>query len=151
MNDMRRIRPPLATAICIYEIFVVVLDVAAYLFLKYFIPHTTDGAVLYHPTLRQNLTSALFSVLAIAAAVALWQMRRSAVIFFGARFALNIGLFVIGFFPSSTAHPAHGSHLLAYLFATVGLALSGLVAGYAYAVTSPAASNPPDTGAQAYT
>jgi hypothetical protein len=145
-------RPALATVVCFYEIVIVVLEVIAYFFLRYFVPHTSHAEVYYHPTLRQNLASGLFCILALAGAVALWQMRRSSVIFLGARFAFNVVLYAVGLVhPAITGpHPGHNPTIPAYLFGLIGVTLSASIAWYAYDITSPNAPSPPNPEAQSY-
>jgi hypothetical protein len=146
-------RPILATVVCIYEASIVLLDVVGYFSLKFLVPLTTNAAVHYHPTLRAGLISWVSCLLALAAAITLWQMRRSAVVFLGARFGMDLVLFVVGLFhPIHATTQPHSTQALspssiAHAFRIVGviaLALSGFIAWYAYKITSAKALSLPE-------
>jgi hypothetical protein len=84
--------------ICVYEAFIVLVAVAAFFSLKFLVPLTTHSAVHHHPTLAASTINWVFCLLAMASAITLWQMRRSSVLFLGARFGMDLVLFVAGLF-----------------------------------------------------
>ena len=161
MNESHPARPPLATIICIYEAFIVVFGVVTQILSRYHISNNANTARHYHSYPVVTLQSALgwlSYALAIAAAVALWQMRRSAFVLFLTRFALGLVLSLsrLPRFMQLAAHDRAlrppGSSALAiltltfwiiYAITAVFVALNAFFAWYAYKITSPKVSPPP--------
>jgi hypothetical protein len=139
-------RPILATVICVYEAFIVLGAIVAFFSLKFLVPLTTHAAVHRGPTLAASAINWVSCLLAMAAAITLWQMRRSSVLFLGARFGMALVLFLVGLFhpihaiatPHSTQglSPANIAHAFRIL-GVIALALSGFIAWYAYKITAP--------------
>ncbi len=97
MSEARPARPLLATIICIYEAFIVAFAAANPFLVRYLITNNANMARHYHSSPVFTLQSALGWLdyaLAIAAAIALWQLRRSTFVLFLARFALELLLFL---------------------------------------------------------
>ena len=157
-------RPVLATLVCIWEAVVVVLAIAGYIFLKHML--SAHPSARPHPTtLLRSISSWVSPILAAAAAITLWQMRRSAFFLLAARFAISLLWFLVGlprlFSQHGLASPPlpHGSPLAntlvvirwgAVLFTITGIALNAFIAWYAYEITSAKALSPRDPEANAY-
>ena len=158
MAEVHPERPFLATLVCIWEVVVVVLTIASYIFLKHML--SAHPSVHPHPTTRLRSISSWGSpILAAAAAITPWQMRRSAFFLLAVRFAISLLWFLVGLprlfsqhGPASPPLPP-GSPLAntlvvirwgAVLFTITGIALNAFIAWYAYDITSPEALSPPD-------
>jgi hypothetical protein len=93
-------RTPLATAICIYEIVILLLGLlpVALQWLNHYIlatSHATHPSIPHHATpLLQTASAWLIRVLAVAGAIMLWRMHRSAFYLLASRFVLSLILFV---------------------------------------------------------
>jgi hypothetical protein len=149
VSEPRPARPLLATLICIFEAFTAIVPLPlalAYLF-GYF--HSAD----YYPSpLPRSAVSWLSSALAIAAAVTLWRMHRSASYLFAARFLLTLALFLqrlphVLAMQALFQHRLNPAYPLEHNLATTfwilssinlaTIALDALFAFYAYRITSP--------------
>jgi hypothetical protein len=161
MTESRPTRPPLATIICIYEVCIAAFAVANPFLVRLLIAHNASMARRPHPSPVFTLQSELgwlHSALAVAAAVALWQMRRSAFVLFLGRFVLGLFLSLsrLPRFLQLTAHTralrppgSDASAILTlilwiiYAITVALLALNAVFAWYAYRITAPKASSPP--------
>ena len=100
MTDDRRVRPRLATVICIYEAASVLLGVVSYCMLTY--SHRIHPSVAdYSTPLLQSVVIWLRYVLALAGAIALWQMRRAAFFLLAGRVAIALVLFLVSLLPAT--------------------------------------------------
>jgi hypothetical protein len=148
-------RPVLATLICIWEVFTIVLAIASYMFLEHML--SAHPSIHPHPTtLLHSISSWLFPLLAAAAAITLWQMRRAAFFLLAARFAMSLLWFLAGLprlfaqhWPTLPPGSPGAINVIAIrwgaiLFSIVSLALSGSIAWYAYDITTPEALSPHD-------
>jgi hypothetical protein len=157
-------RPVLATVVCIWEVFIVVLAIVTHYTVNHLHNSRPPGQSLppVHPVSPlQTAASWLTYTLAIAAAVTLWRMHRSAYIFLAGRFCISLVSFVVGALriPSflATTHPhQHAINLSAIVWAVGAIAIADLaldasIAWYAYDITTPEAISPPEPEAPAYT
>jgi len=149
-------RPALATVICIYETFIVVWTIASHYVTRPLPPTLHNGLTVPHIHLTNPLQPAaswLTRALALAAAVTLWRLHRSAILFLAGRFCISLVLFLVGF-PRvqslfATMHPHSPSISLSALLwvasaiAIIGIALNAFIAWYAYDITTPEAISPP--------
>jgi hypothetical protein len=129
-------RPLLATIICVFEVAVFVIKLAGPLLLRHAFREQpgSDTALL-------SSIAWLSCILAPIAAVALWQMRRSAFVLLAARFAL--GLFWLAISRMTAAPPLHaGSRGMLLFFDILSLSISGSIAWYVYDLTSPETRRP---------
>jgi hypothetical protein len=159
VTEPRPARPPLATIICIYEIVIVAFAVASHFFARYLIFNSANTARHYHSyPIQSNPIITLQSVLgwlsyalAITAAVALWQMHRSAFVLFLTRFALGVALtvsrlprFMQLVVRTQALRPPENGALavlkfalwIAWAVSAALVALNTLFAWYAYKITS---------------
>jgi len=143
VTKTRRSRPVLATVISLWEVAVVVTAIAAHVAIRmrheaYQTPyqaaqsvsHTVPASPLHIPGL------VLGYALAIAGAVALWRMHRSAFIFLAARVVVEVALPILA--PASHAK-THDSliPLFVFIIDVCAFALNAAIAWYAYRVTKP--------------
>lgn len=153
MTDDRRARPPLATVICIYEVATVLLGIVSYCFLTYsqrIHPSVTD----YTTPLLQSVVMWLRYVFALTAAIALWQMRRSAFYLLAGRAAIALVLFLVSLLPSTPPFPTHHAYPISKtivdgvirIFTAAFLILHVCIAWYSYNITSPEALPPQGPG-----
>jgi len=91
----RPARPLLATVICVYEVSIVVLALVLPSVLRHFNPIAAHPTVTHPPSPLQAASGWLSYALAVAAAIALWQMRRLAFVLLAVRFALSLLLLLI--------------------------------------------------------
>lgn len=92
MTESRAARPPLATIICIYLLVTAFIPLPArwiYLFGWF------HSIFIYHSTLPHTPLPLAIGVLAIAGAIALWQMRRAAFVLLAIRLVLSLLVMVI--------------------------------------------------------
>ena len=143
-------RPLLATIICFYEVFVVVLVIACYFLQLHLASSITHAAVSHHPMSLLAAVSWLGYLLALAAAITLWKMQRSAFYLLAARFGLSLVSFLIAL-PHLFAHwPALPPKSDGAIYLTLiaircvtgalfvgGLVLSAAIVWYVYGITSP--------------
>jgi hypothetical protein len=132
-------RPTLATAICIYEVVMIVFG----LYLRrwshaFILAHPERG---YPPTpLWLTVVYGLDDLIAVAAIVMLWRMKRPASYLFTTRFFVFLLLFIHAkIWPSVPLHPAKIKHLGFVHFVENGvgiffLLLSGSIATYVYMI-----------------
>jgi hypothetical protein len=139
VTEVRPERPVLATVICIFEVAVVVLAIAAH-FLRVVLLnalHHTHRAVdssaltTLHFSALHYAREGLAGILALAAAIALWQMHRAAFYILAARTAMEAAGFLV-----SLRHPASVTRLV---FNLAALALSAAITWYVYVITKPQA------------
>jgi hypothetical protein len=148
MNESRSIRPPLATIICIYEGFIAVFALASPFLVRYLISSNESIARHPHSSAIFTLHSALGWLgiaLAVAAAVALWQMRRVAFVLLSTRFAISlVSLFLR--LPSLIAQYRLFAHvgslmgnytvmIVTYGVLAVEWTISALIVWYVYRIT----------------
>jgi hypothetical protein len=151
VTEPRRERPLLATAICIYEIFTAFVPLPiAWIFL-FALFHS---APLHHSILPQSTLTWVNCALAIAGAVALWQMRRSAFFLLATRFGLSLLMSIIRL-PRAIANISRLRALLppavidSIVLRVGGLliiaqwVIGALIVWYVYQVTKPEAPTPP--------
>ena len=163
MTGTRPERPLLATLVCIWEVFIVVLAIVTHYTVNHLHNSRPPGQSFppIHPVgPLQTAASWLTYTLAVAAAVTLWRMHRSAFVFLAGRFCISLVSFIVGALriPSflATTHPhQHVINLSAIVWvvsaiAIVGLVLSASIAWYAYDITSPEALALPDPDAHPY-
>jgi hypothetical protein len=157
VTESRPQRPVLATLICIFEAGVVVMGIASHFIARYLREainsRRADGfSAARHPIPPMHytplhLTSMLVSYgLALAIAVTLWQMRRSAFYLLATRTVLAIAGFGVGLLRASTVAPA-STHTVginhAAIFAAVEIfsflfvALDATMTWYVYDITKP--------------
>jgi hypothetical protein len=149
LTDDRRVRPRLATVICIYEGASVLLGVVSYCILTY--SHRIHPSVAdYSTPLLQSVVIWLRYVLALAAAIALWQMRRAAFYLLAGRVAIALVLFLVSLLPSTPPTPAHSEYMMSttvvggmiHIVSAAFLILHACIAWYVYNITSPKALSP---------
>jgi hypothetical protein len=142
LTEVRPARPLLATLICIFEAASVVLVVAAHFLVNYLrsIHNSlrTGQPLTYSPpplTLHASplhyAAMGLSYIIALAAAIALWQMRRSAFYLLAAGTALSLASFAVGLLRAGMA--IHLSQIIGLLT----LVLSAAITWYAYRITLP--------------
>ncbi|MGA7159060.1 MAG: hypothetical protein WBY53_19600 [Acidobacteriaceae bacterium] len=152
MDHLRPKRPPLATLVCIYEVFIVVFAIAAHYWLIYMTNLANQRYPnhpflhIHSPTLLQSTASWLSYILALAAAIALWRMLRAAFVLLASRFLISLIWFIVGLTRIS-ATPIHLSasaarlmsptelRLIGFGIGFIALMLSASIAWYAYDVT----------------
>jgi hypothetical protein len=142
VNEVRPARPLLATLICIFEATSVVLVVAAYYLVTYLhIIHTSlrngDPITYSLPLITLQFSPLHYAVMGLiyliglAAAIALWQMRRSAFYLLAMRTALSLASFVIELLRVEMA--IHLRQIGGFLALVLGAAITW----YVYRITSP--------------
>jgi hypothetical protein len=146
VSESRPARPLLATIICIYEAFIAILALAWYFLIGYL---NTYLAIHPHPNPLYSALSWSTYCVAAAAAIALWQMRRSAFYLVVARFGillLWIFFTVLRFVLVNwlAFHPARSEstaqivmRCLVCLITLGGVALSAAIVWYVRDITSP--------------
>jgi hypothetical protein len=149
VSEPRPARTVPATLICVYEFVAAIISPPLALI---YLLGLLQSANHYPSPLLRSASSWLSSALAIAAAVALWRMHRSASYLFAARFLLTLALFIQRL-PhvlamqarfQSQLNPAYPlEHNLATAFWILSainlatIALDAVFAFYAYKITSP--------------
>ncbi len=104
MTTTKPERPLLASVICGYEILAIVASLLLWWFL-HAINSAHPGRV-YPPTPAwQNIASIATYLLALAAAITLWKMHRSAFVFLAGRFVIGLVLFIAYVSRTSPASP----------------------------------------------
>ena len=158
MTDDRRARPPLATVISIYEVATVLSGIVSYCFLTY--SHSINPSLADYTTpLLQSVVIWLRYVLALTAAIALWQMRRAAFYLLAGRAAIALVLFLVSLLPSTPPFPTHHAYPISKtavdgvirVFTAAFLILHICIAWYVYNLTSPKALSPQVPGSNALT
>jgi hypothetical protein len=143
LTEARPARPVLATVIALWEVFIVVVAIAARVAIRVLrhahqqahqAAHTSTRITPSSPSHAAGLI--LGYALAIGAAIALWQMHRSAFVFLTARFVVELALFIM-----ALLHPAKTLDSLIPLFVFAvdifALALNAAIVWYAYHITTP--------------
>lgn len=147
MSEARPERTPIATLICIFEAAIVAWAIVGRIAMH--VLRDAASARRYHayPTpLLETIVKDLGVLLALAAAIALWQMHRSAFYLLATRFALSLAWF-IGSLLHAEAVPAFPDparsaiiHFLASFIGLCFLIVSAAITWYAYNVTKPKAA-----------
>jgi len=144
LTEVRPERTPVATFICAFEV-----AIAAWVILGRFavyIIRSVASSPAYHsyPTpLLQTVVRDLDVLLAVAAAVTLWQMRRSAFYLLATRFVLSFVWFGWGLLRGTSLPVAHDGgrseiiHVIRLLIALCLLLLNAAITWYVYRVTKP--------------
>jgi len=144
LTDDRRARPRLATVICIYEAASVLLGVASYCILTY--SHSIHPSVAdYSAPLLQSVVIWLRYVLALTAAIALWQMRRAAFYLLAGRVAIALVLFLVSLLPATPLISMQHEYLMSttevggmiHIISATFLIFHACIAWYVYHITSP--------------
>jgi hypothetical protein len=148
LTESRPERPELATVICILEVAAAVLAIAAH-FVRLYL-HNLHGyhraslpSTYNHPLQSFNDTTlhyaamGLTCTLALAIAVTLWQMRRSAFYLSATRTALSLASVV-----AVLLSPSRGMHS-GQITGFVTLILNAAITGYVYRITLPKAEAAP--------
>lgn len=151
MTEPRAARPPLATVVCIYEVIVAFVSLPiAWIYLFGFF----HSAPLHHSILPQTMLQWVSCVLAIAGAIALWQMRRAAFFLLATRFALSLLTLLIRL-PREVAFssrlraslpPAVTDSIVLrveYLSIIAQWIIGALILWYVYKITKPEVLHPP--------
>ena len=145
MTDDRRARPRLATVICIYEGASVVLGVLSFCLLTFAARGINPSIAYYSTPLLQSVVMWVRYALALGAAIALWQMRRSAFYLLAGRVAIALILFLVSLLHSTPTIPTPSTNLFTpaimhgviRAISAVFLLLHAGVAWYVYNITSP--------------
>ena len=143
MTEERPARPLLATAVCFYEIVIVVLAMVARSFdHRLRVVHPSH----YHPTpFPQIAASELSYALAICAAILLWRMHHAASHLLATRAAISLVSYIFILARTSPSLPTRHArlisptmiHWITYLIGLVIVLLNTSIAGYVYDITSP--------------
>jgi hypothetical protein len=144
VNEVRPVRPLLATLICIAEAASLVLLVAAHFLFNYLrslhdslrtgepLTYSPPFVTLHSSPLHYSAVGACY-ILALAAAITLWQMRRSAFYLLATLTALLLAWFAAGLLRfGMTIH-------LGQITGFIALALSAAITWYVYGITFPKA------------
>ncbi|HEY1742697.1 MAG TPA: hypothetical protein VGG18_05990 [Granulicella sp.] len=149
MTDDRRVRPRLATVICIYEAASVLLGVVSYCILIY--SHRIHPSIAdYYTPLLQTVVIWLRYVLALAGAVALWQMRRAAFYLLAGRVVIALVLFLVSLLPATPLISMQHEYLMSttevggmiHIVSATFLIFHACIAWYVYHITSPQSPHP---------
>ena len=125
MTQAPRPRPVLATIICIYELIVVVLGLMSLGSLA--VIHLSRPLQPYPPLFSLEMANSLVGLaLALAVAITLWRMRRSAFYILLVRLLLGLSALIFAFLhPAHAASATHAFHSGSFV---VARALTSLVA-----------------------
>lgn len=135
LRPLQRPRPILATVIALWEVLIVVLAIGARVAIRvlHAARHTAHGTHSVAPSSPLHTAGLILaSALAIAGAIALWQMHRSAFIFLAARCVVQLALLILSL---TNIRPNHSS-LPFFIIDTLALALNAAIAWYAFHITS---------------
>lgn len=144
MTEVRPERTPIATLICFFEAAIAVWTIVGRT--VFHIIRTTGSARAYHsyPTsLLQTVVRDLDVLLALAAAITLWQMRRSAFYLLATRFVLSLVWFVWNLLRGASLtvlQDGARSAIIHFLRTFIGLCflmLSAAITWYVYNITKP--------------
>lgn len=144
MTEVRPERTPIATLICAFEAAIVVWAVVGRTALH--VGHTAGSARAYHayPTaLLETVVKDLDVLLALAAAITLWQMRRAAFYVLATRFGLSFSWFAWKLLRGANLPALHSGtrsmviDSLRLLVSLCFLTLSAAITWYVYRVTKP--------------
>jgi hypothetical protein len=151
VNETRQARPPLATIICTYLIVTALVPLPLiWIYLLGWFNSLSEGSestFIFHPTLPHSPLYWVSCALAIAGAIALWQMRRLAFSLLATRLGLSLITRIITlprgialFRITATMPPgiADSSALrTTYLLIVAQWIISALIVWYVYRITSP--------------
>jgi hypothetical protein len=145
LTQARPERTPIATLICIFEAIIVAWTIFGRIAMHVF--RGTDSARAYHVPLLQTTIKDLGILLALAAAIALWQMHRSAFYLLAIRFVLSLAWFIGSLLHAEVLPTLQDHtwstiiHLLSPLFGLCFLIVSAAITWYVYNVTKPKAAS----------
>jgi len=156
LNETRQTRPPLATIICIYLIvtaFVPLSLLWIYLFGRFHsLSNGSHASLTFHPVLPHSPLAWVSCSLAIAGAIALWQLRRLAFVLLAIRLGLSLFTQVSTLTDRSSSFmrlTATMPRVVAastvmrnnYLLIAAQWLISALIVWYVYRLTSPKPSS----------
>jgi hypothetical protein len=144
LTEVRPERTPIATFICAFEVAIAAWAILGRIAVYTIRSVASSPAYHSYPTpLLQTLVRDLDVLLAVAAAITLWQMRRSAFYLLATRFVLSFALFAWGLLRGTSlplAHVGARSAIIHYVRLSIELCLlvlSAAITWYVYRVTKP--------------
>src|ERR1039458_3386572 len=126
-------RPPLATALSLYEFSIPVLVVAGY----YAAKHLQSAYGIQQTTYAFKAPISIFQcIFAVAAGAALWRMSRFAFVFFGTRCGLAVLASFLFFSHANAAAHETGLRFAGYLGPLTVVAASAMFTWWVYQLTA---------------
>ena len=144
MTEARPERTPIATLICVFEATIVVWAILGRTTLHFIRSAGSGRAYHFYPTsLLETVVKDLDVLLALAAAITLWQMRRPAFYVLATRFALSFSWFASKLLRGANLPVLHSGtrsmviDSLRLLVSVCFLILSAAITWYVYRITKP--------------